>query len=375
MRDYGRDLDVGQEVDIYTYPKEASKPFRSLTQFRGTFRGETSTGLLAFDYKLSANKEIRPGASGGIVVDSSTQRIVGVVEGIAHTKETTVLAVPVDALAEFVNRVEPFLAERLFPSPMAISPVAGDIYPRLEPTNTTDIRLSSRPAETAAVKLLRSKAQRLADNMQNFIAVQTFAWGKGEREPSAVAAYEVRVIDGNERLREYPNGKRELQDSPLPPLWRALSTGNEWAALPEMVGTKLKLRIHQAADAFVNKQQLVKVFQYRAEAEDGACQFLEIRDYLYFVTNSLYTVSCYGEVWTDKEMNILRMSEHLDLPGMWKNSRTVVTYGWLTRPDEAPQLVPLTIATQADYKRSTYWCRGKFTDYKKYTSQVKMAAN
>src|SRR6202158_1084859 len=52
------DLQVGQEIDIYAYPKETSNPIRSLRQFHGTFKGLTTTGLLAFDYSLSADKAI-----------------------------------------------------------------------------------------------------------------------------------------------------------------------------------------------------------------------------------------------------------------------------------------------------------------------------
>jgi len=63
------DLDVGQQVDIYAYPEEGINPIRSLLQFHGAFKGRTTTGLLAFDYSLSAGRTIRGGASGGIVVD------------------------------------------------------------------------------------------------------------------------------------------------------------------------------------------------------------------------------------------------------------------------------------------------------------------
>lgn len=77
------ELQVGQQVDIFTYPMESVNPFRGLLQFHSTFKGQTTAGLLAFDYTLSADKAIRPGASGGIVVDAKTQRIVGVLNSIA----------------------------------------------------------------------------------------------------------------------------------------------------------------------------------------------------------------------------------------------------------------------------------------------------
>ena len=111
------DLEVGQEVDIYAYPKESINPIRRLLQFHGTFKGQTITGLLAFDYSLSADKAIRPGASGGIVVDSKTQQIVGILNAIAMNGEAIAFAVPVQSLADFVSKVQPCLAQNIFPPP------------------------------------------------------------------------------------------------------------------------------------------------------------------------------------------------------------------------------------------------------------------
>ncbi len=83
------DLQVGQQVDISTYPKETIAPVRSLLQFHGAFKGQTTTGLLSFDYSLSADKTIHPGASGGIVVDAKTHHIVGILNAIARSGELT----------------------------------------------------------------------------------------------------------------------------------------------------------------------------------------------------------------------------------------------------------------------------------------------
>ena len=57
-----------------------------------------------------------------------------------------------------------------------------------------------------------------------------------------------------------------------------------------------------------------------------------------------------------------------------KDYQAVVTYGWLHRTDEASQLIPLTISTQAEYNKRVYWCRGQFTDYQKFSSRVKIAS-
>jgi hypothetical protein len=366
------DLQIGQEVDIYAYPKESISPFRRLRQFHGSFKGETTTGLLAFDYSLAADQGIRPGASGGLVVDSKTQQIVGILEGIAKDGEPLALAVPVPSLADFVTKVQPCLAQSIFPPARGISPVSPDLYPKFVPPTTG--KLQYRLEEPADVRMLRSKAQLLADSMRDFIAVQTFAWGSGNKEPVAKAAYEVRVLDGQQKFREYPDGKKELQDAPFPNLPTAINTGGEWSELPWMVGTELRLKIHQAADLIVNEQR-VKVFQYQADPEDAVCRFKSILDFGFFAWNKIDTVGCYGEVWTDQDFNILRISENMELLGRWKNRRAVVTYDWLRRPDEVPRLIPLTIAAQAEFNKKVYWCRGRFMNYQVFSSRVKMEAN
>jgi hypothetical protein len=69
------------------------------------------------------------------------------------------------------------------------------------------------------------------------------------------------------------------------------------------------------------------------------------------------------------------MSEHYELHDSWKDYQAVVTYGWLHRASDPPRLIPLTISTQAQSKKKLYWCRGRFTDYRIFSSRVKMAAN
>src|SRR5208283_3033354 len=247
------DLQPGQEIDIYAYPKESITPIRHLLQFHGAFKGQTMTGLLAFDYSLSADKAIRPGASGGIVVDRKTQQIVGILNEIASNGEAIAMAVPVQSLADFVSKVQPSLGGRIFPSAREISPVSADLYPRFAPAPPAGT-LQNRPEEPVDVKVLRSKAQLLADSMRNFIAVQTFAWGSGNKEPAAEAAYEVRVLDGYQRFRKYPDGKKESEEIPHPRLNRWVIPAHEWSELPRMVGTEYRLKVHEAADVVVNKQ-------------------------------------------------------------------------------------------------------------------------
>jgi hypothetical protein len=368
-----QDLLIGEEVCIYAFPKESHNLIRSLVKYHGTFKGETPAGLLAFDYSLSAGKEILSGASGGIVVDCKTQYIVGLLSGVEKHGAAVALAVPVQVLADFVSKVQPFLAPILFPSATkTISPVSADLYSKfVQPLAATT---EHRTEESADIKMLRSKAQLLADSMGNFIAVQTFDWGSANNAPAAMAAYEVRVLDGFQRFRKYPDGDKEFQDVPFPPLNTAVSTAGEWSELPNMVGTELRLKIHQAPNVVFHGRSM-KVFQYRAAAEDDLCKFKSVFDFGFFAFSKIATIGCYGEVWTDMDSNILRMSKHFELLGKWREYQAVVIYGWLERKDETPVRIPLTIATQAEFNKKLYWCRGMFTNYQMFTSQVRMVAN
>lgn len=369
------ELKPGQEIDIYAFPKESVNPVRKLLQFHGRFKGETTTGLLVFDYSLSDGKAIDPGASGGIVVDSKTQQIAGILNGIARNNEHIAFAVPVQSLVEFVSNVQPYVAQRIFPHrTKAISPVSADLYSRFVPTVAD--ALERRPEEPLEIRELRRKAQLLADGMRNFIAVQAFAWGSGDHEPAAMADFEVQVIDGFQRFREYPDGKKELQEVPLPPLNNAMAPGGEWSELPQFVGTKLNLKIRQMPNATVNGRR-TEVFQYQASAEDGLCKWDVGVDYGFFASSKIVSSAVYGEVWTDEDTNILRMSEHCEFPETfrWKNYQAVVTYGWLKRADEPPRLIPLTIYAQAEHRKKIYWCRGQFTNYRMFSTGVRLVGN
>lgn len=366
------DLREGQEVDIYAYPKQTIDPIRKLLRFHGAFKGETTNGLLAFDYSWNANGAIRPGASGGIVVDRKTQQIVGILNGFAKNGETIALAVPVPSLVEFVTKFEPYLAQTIFPATQGISAVSTDLYPKYVPATTKG--LQRRAEEPDDVRLLRTKAQLLADSMLNFIAVETLAWGSGAKEPAAEAAYEIRIIDGEEQYRSYPDGKKELQEIPDPSSASTIVSGSEWSDLPRMVGTELRLKVHQAADAVVNEQQ-IKVFQYNANAEDAVCKLRSALDFGFFKLKRLYTAACHGEVWTDKDTNIVRISIHYDFLGNFGEYRAVVTYGWLRRKDEASLLIPLTLTSEFERKKRIDWCRSQFMNYQVFGARVRIVTD
>src|ERR1700676_607733 len=155
---YPKDLQMGQEVDIYGFPKEGINPVRKLMQFHGTFKGETTAGLLSFYYSLYGNKALKPGVSGGIVVDSRSQQIVGVLSAIERHGEPIALAVSVQSLADFVCKVDPFLAQTLFPVKI-IPPISADLYPKFVAPHVNT--LQQRPEESEEVKALRANAEFL----------------------------------------------------------------------------------------------------------------------------------------------------------------------------------------------------------------------
>src|SRR5207249_11834077 len=143
--------------------------------------------------------------------------------------------------------------QRIFPTTKDVSPVSADLYPKFVQSPAAD-SLQHRSDEPAEVKVLRKKAQLLADSMRNFIAVQSFAWGSGDKEPAAQAEYEVRVIEGVQRFREYPDGKKEFQDVPFSLVNEVVNPGGEWSQLPSLLGSALRLKVHPAPDTVGNER-------------------------------------------------------------------------------------------------------------------------
>ena len=390
---YPYQLQEGQEVDIYAYPS-SDRPLvaalRKLTRFSCVFVLETSDGQLGFRCELSAaGHPIRPGASGGIVVDRKTQQAVGILRGVVIDENNLAIAVPIWSLADFLGKVHPDEYAKLFPGEVYRShgtnatrtePILPDVYlhgdvsepvraaPKVSPGT-----IERRQQESPAIVLLRSKAQSLADNMKNFIAVERLSFGSGETT-SALSQYEIRVIDGDPKFRAYPAGRQEISRLPFPKPTPAIEVGSEWSDLPDMVGTSLGLKIAQVEDAFVDGRR-IQVFRYGGEIEDRACKFRSSMNYLFFQHDWVGTVACSGDVWADEDMNILRISEDLELPPSktrWRNLHAVVLYGWLKKTGEEPTLIPVSISMQAEFDKRVYWCKARFTDYQEFTAQSRL---
>lgn len=365
----------GQQVDIYTYPKKGViNPFRSLQKFHGTFQGDNFNGLMVIEYAPNDGQRVRPGASGGIVVDDANGKVVGILNEIARNKKPIALAVPVENLAAFLNRAQPFLAALLFPIKTVASPDEEDFYPKYR------LKRSSRPQrrtaqsdESDAVRLLRERAQSLVDGMRYFIAVQTYAWGKGTNRVEAADAYEVQVRDGVQRFREYRDGKKWRREPTPPGDMNSVTPSRAWSALPWYIGTKVGVKIREAPQVIFHGHR-IRVFQYYGSVEDEPCSSTDITEFLFFSIHRYVQGAPYGEVWTDQQENILRMSLHCEDHGWgWGNTETIVTYGWLTKPGVGSRLVPVTIVYKALWKKKKlYWCRGQFVHYREFVSRARL---
>jgi Trypsin-like peptidase domain len=349
------DLAYNQDVDIYSYPLEFN-PKRKLLHFHGKYIGVSTNGLLAFSYEPNP-KHVRSGASGGLIVDSQG-RVLAVLADVA-TNQNVVLGISVNVLSAFVSKIQPYMAAQLFPKSVFVSPVAADHYPEWVPPRPSVGHLGKRPVEPPDVQLLRAKAQAGVDNMYTLIAVQSLEWGRDStaNDPQAIGYYEIRMFGGQLHFRRYPDGKKERDVLPWPPLTTMILPGDAWFSMPEMVAEKYDLQIRRVGDILWKGQKL-RVFQYVGANEDKVCT-LDERAY-----------ACYGEVWTDQDENIVRLSENFHMRGSWVNLRAIITFGW-TEVNGRRSLVPVTLAVEAQHKSHIYWCRGLFTDYQQFQTKVR----
>ena len=354
------DLENGREVDIYAYPLNLN-PKRRLVRWHGKFIGTNREGLLSFSYEEG---RVRCGASGGIVVDSKTKKIVGILNSVDAGKERIAFAVPVKELSAFVTRAQPYLQAKLFPKTVFVSPVTPDLYP---PYIWPRESFAQRLPEPPEIVSLRRTAQDLVDSMRNFAASETFSWGHDNREPNLTEAYDTFILDGTQRWRRTRDGKWFYNDSPLPRFWvnSSIGTGDQWIHLPLMVGTELNLKIHRASDAVVGGR-IVHVFQYAASAEDRVCPIKYFGTYR--TTTTYY--DCHGEVWMGESGTILRISEAIDDARPLRRFWAVMTYGRLLK-DGKEYLLPVTFETQAQ-REKTDWCRGLFTDYDMFKAKARL---
>ena len=327
-------------------------------------------GLLAFSYEPNA-AHVRGGASGGLIVDSRG-RVMAVLAQNAVNAENLVMGVPIDVLSAFVSQIQPYLAARLFPKTIFVPPLEADFYPRWIPPRPSG-SLEHRPIEPPDVRLLRLKAQDVVNTMRSLISVESFEWGydSAMSDPTDIGYYQVRTYDGYQHFREYPDGQKEMGEVPWPDdMTDVISPGNAWSSAPKLVAKQYDLRIRRVPDV-VWKGQSLRVFQYLGAKEDKVCEFDDQTDYVVFVHHNIESYDCFGEVWTDQEENLIRISENYSMPNSRSDLRLIVTFGWADIAGENVR-VPLTIWMQVVDKSHVDWCRGQFTNYQQYRSTVRL---
>jgi hypothetical protein len=208
--------------------------------------------------------------------------------------------------------------------------------------------------------------------MRTLISVESFEWGGGSaaNDPQAIGYYEVRTFDGYQHFRRYPDGKKEMDAVPWPPMSVAVTPGEAWSYMPKLVAKEYDLRIRRAPD-IVWKGQTLRVFQYHGAMEDKVCSFDDQTDFGFMVRHHIDSYDCSGEVWTDQDENIMRVSENFYMLGSRINMRLMVTFGW-TNIEGERILVPVTVSMQTEDGSHIDWCRGQFTDYQQFRSTVRL---
>lgn len=364
-----RDLAIGQDVDIYSFPLDRN-PKRTLQHFHGEYIGVNQNGLLAFSYHPN-RQLLRGGASGGLILDGKG-RVMAILADIATNQTNVALGVPVEVLSDFVSKIQPYLAARLFPKTAFIPPVEPDIYSQWVP-NRPEGRLERRPGEPSDVQMLRLKAQDVVNGMQAVIAVESFEWGSGSalNDPQAIGSYEVRTFDGYQHFRKYPDGNKEMGEVPWPPMNVAITPGDAWSYMPKLIAKEYDLKIRRVPD-IAWKGQKLRVFQYHGAKEDKVCMFDDQLDLVFMVHHHIESYDCSGEVWTDQSENILRVSENYYMQDSRTNMRLMVTFGWTDMEGER-LLVPVTLSMETvDGSSHVNWCRGEFTDYRQFRSTARL---
>ena len=213
---------------------------------------------------------------------------------------------------------------------------------------------------------MRATAHRMVQQMADFIALQTVTF-----PGNAVWQHQVRVIDGQQLF--VASDGTELKELPIP---RAgMVPGSEWRDLPQMVGSDLRLPLRYIGEVPQGAAK-VRVFEYSATAEDAVCGMRVKRGI--FSRTWKGAVPCRGEVWTDHDFNILRITQDLAMPrqsGLTSSSISVL-YGWAGFGSVQRRLVPVSMRLRAqDSKRTLIESSATFTNYRMFLAETTIRAN
>jgi hypothetical protein len=277
--------------------------------------------------------------------------------------------VPVDLVAE-----SEALAKNIGPEDgLSPSPALPEEYlwfdldkptpPVVSGTFNSHVRIEELPN----VQALRKKAEGMVERINDLIAVGSER-SVGGRSPEVAKQYQLRMLSGQQT---FTMGDKELKGLPCP--IEGVDLGTEWSDLPTMVGSNLKLRIQQVGDLVLPKWGSVIVFRYEGSPEDKVGQ-VRYCDYGFFHTEKTISVAVRGEVWTDENLNILRITQELSSPPKmgWINEHVSILYGWLESPKGVRNLVPTNIFRRSEFTEDhqIYSTVCRITDYHRFAVSV-----
>lgn len=113
----------------------------------------------------------------------------------------------------------------------------------------------------------------------------------------------------------------------------------------------------------------MRIFDYQASDEDAVCSIRVKGGFLRRIWKG--PVMCRGEVWTDEEFNILRMTQELSVPQRAGIDRyqIVILNGWLERPPLRKLLVPVRMHLQVRTNAGlVFVASGSFSDYRVFAA-------
>lgn len=341
---FAGNLVPGQELAVKGFPLGGKQQVVAAEFLRW------ADGLL----ELSLATESPAGLSGSAVTDKEG-RIIGMLSAVADGRA---FALPLWSIADAIRKFRPALHRQLFPdgprrppefqgsmvisrellaalsgvSPDPVLPLAsleegvGQPFPKLIPHPA---RLLNTREEPADVLKLRRRAQQMFRQMANLRALQTLRLNT-EGKSELIWLHEL-YVDSDELVFRAVEDGQPIQEIAFPHRRRAVVPGGEWRDLPNMVANEFKLHVEEVASKVVGEKR-VRVFRYQASVEDGVCWVRFGHTQLFWSHYRRFPVACWGEVWTDAELNPLRISQELEVPAQKAPMRLlqlVVLYGWL----------------------------------------------
>ena len=367
-------LTPGEEALVYAHPggKRVALPLRFM---------QVTGGLLEFSMSYKA----AGGLSGGMVTDKRGQ-ILGMMSGIV---EDHALVVPVWSIADALRRFLPELYAKLFPagvetppefhgssslspelkaalgglSPAPILSAAyleeglGEPFAELPPR---PMSLTSSRDEPTEIGELRRRARAMWAGIANLAALETLRFKAANQRQELVWMHELSVVSDRLVFRSIDDGQQS--DKIEFPRRRAVIPGAEWRELPRMVGGEPKLRFEEVGMRAVEGHRF-RIFRYQAAAEDGVCFIRYRQGNVLSAHDDHFQVACRGEVWTDSELNIVRITQELEIPKGKTAMRVLqlsMLYGWFDR-----ELVPVDMLVRATIAGRPCTAQAHFSNYRR----------